>query len=263
MDAPTTDWTGWEFDLYYTKGKEQGTFYNWAKDKVNATANVTGSEPYPCSKNFYLVYKDSNPVPPPVQTTPEKPTNDTVKDLLEDAVTVHCINTDANHADATYNLLDESFNVGEVQRSEEVGYTVAVTIQAEQYVAKYNEKLTGHILDDEESKIITLTYNSETKSWGTPSSASVTFDVKCKTSGEIDPPTGPSEEQIKELLLGEAVCVDCTTTTNHEDKYYSYNGDFTSSIVDTKCMVTLTELDEQAYIEKYNIAYSGHEKSEY
>ncbi len=151
------------------------------------------------------------------------------------------------------------------RESEEAGYTVAVTIQAEKYVAKYNEDLTGHTLDGEESKIITLTYNSETKSWGTPSPASVTFNVRCETSGEIDPPTdGPSEAQIKELLLGEAVCVDCTTTNaGHEDKYYSYNGDFTSSIVDTKCMVTLTELDEQAYIEKYNIAYSGHEKSEY
>ena len=75
VDAPTTDWTGWEFDLYYTKGKEQGTFYNWAKDKVNATANVTGSEPYPCSKNFYLVYKDSNP-------TPQKPSGEDVESLL-------------------------------------------------------------------------------------------------------------------------------------------------------------------------------------
>ena len=61
VDAATTDWTGWEFDSYYTKGQEQKPFYNWSRDKVNATANVTGSEPYPCSKNFYLVYKDTTP----------------------------------------------------------------------------------------------------------------------------------------------------------------------------------------------------------
>lgn len=193
VGAPTTDWTGWEFDLYYMKGKEQGTFYNWAKDKVNATANVTGSEPYPCSKNFYLVYRDSNPTPPPQPTTPEKPTDDTVRELLKNAVTVHCINADANHADVTYDLLDKSFTVGEVQENAEARYTVAVTIQAEKYVAKYNENLTEHnTLDGEESKIITLTYNSKTKSWGTPSPASVTFNVRCETSGEIDPPTdGP------------------------------------------------------------------------
>lgn len=57
----TKDWTGWQFASYYTKGKDQTTFRNFTRDKVNATANVTGSEPYPCSKNFYLVYKDSNP----------------------------------------------------------------------------------------------------------------------------------------------------------------------------------------------------------
>ena len=60
VGASTTDWTGWEFDSYYTKGKEYATFYNWTSSRVNATANVTGSEPYPCSKNFYLVYKDVN-----------------------------------------------------------------------------------------------------------------------------------------------------------------------------------------------------------
>ena len=57
----TKDWTGWQFDSYYTKGKDNKTFYNWTKDTVNATANVTGSEPYPCSKNFYLVYKEAAP----------------------------------------------------------------------------------------------------------------------------------------------------------------------------------------------------------
>lgn len=213
---------------------------------------------------FNVACEAGNPQPP-TPTIPEKPTGDAVKGLLKNAVTVDCINTDANHADATYNLLDESFTVGKVQGSAEAGYTVAVTIQAEKYVAKYNEDLTGHTLDGEESKIITLTYNSETKSWGTPSPASVTFNVRCETSGEIDPPTdGPSGDQILELLSGKAVCVDCiTTNAGHEDKYYSYNGNFTSSIVGTKCMVTLIELDEQAYIEQYNTAYSGHEKSEY
>ena len=56
VGASTTDWTGWKFDSYYTKGKENATFYNWTSSRVNATANVTGSEPYPCSKNFARVY---------------------------------------------------------------------------------------------------------------------------------------------------------------------------------------------------------------
>lgn len=57
----TKDWTGWQFASYYTKGQDQNIFNSLTSSTVNATANVTGSEPYPCSKNFYLVYKDSNP----------------------------------------------------------------------------------------------------------------------------------------------------------------------------------------------------------
>ena len=57
----TKDWTGWQFASYYTKGQDQNIFNSFTSSTVNATANVTGSEPYPCSKNFYLVYKDSNP----------------------------------------------------------------------------------------------------------------------------------------------------------------------------------------------------------
>lgn len=57
----TTDWTGWQFNGYYEKGKDKATFYDWTREQVNATANVTGSEPYPCSKNFYLVYKEAAP----------------------------------------------------------------------------------------------------------------------------------------------------------------------------------------------------------
>ena len=57
----TKDWTGWQFASYYTKGQDQNIFNSFTSSTVNATANVNGSEPYPCSKNFYLVYKDSNP----------------------------------------------------------------------------------------------------------------------------------------------------------------------------------------------------------
>ena len=56
-----TDWTGWQFASYYTKGNDNSVFYSFTSSTVNATANVTGTEPYPCSKNFYLVYKNPNP----------------------------------------------------------------------------------------------------------------------------------------------------------------------------------------------------------
>ena len=61
VGVTTTDWTGYQFsETGYQLGQDQGTFYNWKNDTIQAPANVTGSEPYPCSKDFYLVYKDPN-----------------------------------------------------------------------------------------------------------------------------------------------------------------------------------------------------------
>ena len=65
LGLTTTDWTGYSFAAYFNPSAVQGTFYNWTSSTVNATANVTGSEPYPCSKNFYLVYKGAEPDPGP------------------------------------------------------------------------------------------------------------------------------------------------------------------------------------------------------
>ena len=65
LGLTTTDWTGYSFATYFNPNAVQGTFYDWTSSSVNATANVTGSEPYPCSKNFYLVYKGAEPDPGP------------------------------------------------------------------------------------------------------------------------------------------------------------------------------------------------------
>ena len=65
LGLTTTDWTGYSFAAYFSPNAVQGTFYDWTSSTVNATANVTGSEPYPCSKNFYLVYKGAEPDPGP------------------------------------------------------------------------------------------------------------------------------------------------------------------------------------------------------
>ncbi|MFR5072596.1 MAG: isopeptide-forming domain-containing fimbrial protein [Bianqueaceae bacterium] len=57
----TTDWVGWQFNGYYSGGKGSSTFTQYTSSTVNATANVTGSEPYPCSKNMYLIYNEAAP----------------------------------------------------------------------------------------------------------------------------------------------------------------------------------------------------------
>ena len=58
----TTDWVGYQFNGYYSGGKGSATFTAYTSSNVNATANVTGSQPYPCSKNMYLIYSEPEPV---------------------------------------------------------------------------------------------------------------------------------------------------------------------------------------------------------
>jgi uncharacterized repeat protein (TIGR01451 family) len=53
----TSGWVGYEFNGYYSGGSGNATFYDWVSSDVNASANVTGSGDYPCSKNFYLIYE--------------------------------------------------------------------------------------------------------------------------------------------------------------------------------------------------------------
>ena len=57
----TADWVGWQFNGYYSGGRGSSTFTQYTSSTVDATANVTGSEPYPCSKNMYLIYSEAAP----------------------------------------------------------------------------------------------------------------------------------------------------------------------------------------------------------
>ena len=255
VNASTTDWTGWEFDLYYTKGKERKPFFASTRDTVNATANVTGREPYPCSKSFYLVYKDSTP-PAPVK--PDAPNDEKIQEILgENAVEVECTATTTTHTPKTksYGLLAGSYNVGTVQGDASTGYTVEVTVKSANYVSDF-DRITGNThTPANESKHITLKYNSTNKTWSVDpaSQKPIKFDVVCEETPA--PSTEPKIDQdtIKTLLLGKAVCVDCTTDENHADQYYEYEDDFEcTNVQNGECIVTLVDIDEDAYIQKYS-----------
>ena len=255
VNASTKDWTGWEFDSYYTKGKEQNTFFSSIRNTVNATANVTGSEPYPCSKNFYLVYKDSTP-PAPVK--PDAPKENEISKILgENAVEVECIETMATHTQKTktYGLLAGSYTGGPVQGDANTGYTVEVTVKSAIYVSDF-DTITGKThTPANESKNITLKYNSTSKTWSVDpaSQKPVKFKVACKETPAPSDEPEIDQDTIKNLLLGKAVCVDCTTDANHEDQYYAYENEFEcTNVQNGECIVTLVSIDEGAYIKKYS-----------
>ncbi len=255
VNASTTDWTGWEFDSYYTKGQEQQTFTAFTSSKVNATANVTGHEPYPCSKNFYLVYKDSTP-PAPVK--PDAPKENEIPEILgENTVEVKCTETMATHTPKTmtYGLLAGSYTVGTVQGDASIGYTVEVTVKSANYVSDFDTITGKPHTPANESKNITLKYNSTSKTWSVDpaSQKPIKFDVVCKETPAPSDEPEIDQGTIETLLLGKAVCVDCTTDAIHEDQYYAYEDEFTrTNVRNGECIVTLVSINEDAYIKKYS-----------
>ena len=173
----------------------------WSLNKSGTTACNKGS-------TIYLVAKNPNPTP----VKPDKPSDPAVMDLLKgNVVKVHCTNTAASHADATYPLMAGSFTVGDVQGSSG-NYTCVVTVQAAQYVTAYGN---GHTLAgaNESPKTITLKYNETTKTWERPSSLPITFNVACDNAV---PPVAPSEAEVAAMDIW--VTVICTKNhANHPD----------------------------------------------
>ena len=122
------------------------------------------------------VAKTELPITFHVECPPEKPTYDDLKELGIDAK-VHCATTTA-HTDATYALIESTYEISDPERKG-TAYTCILTVNAKDYVAKYNaeENVGPHTLDDRDSKTIELTWNGE--KW-TAAETSVTFNVKCE-----------------------------------------------------------------------------------
>ena len=122
------------------------------------------------------VAKTELPITFHVECPPEKPTYDELKGLGINAK-VDCTTTTA-HNDKPYTLIEDTYNVSDPERKG-TAYTCILTVNAKDYVAKYNaeENVGPHTLDDRDSKTIELTWNGE--KW-TAAETSVTFNVKCE-----------------------------------------------------------------------------------
>lgn len=122
------------------------------------------------------VAKTELPITFHVECPPEKPTYDELKGLGINAK-VDCATTTA-HNGKSYTLIEDTYNVSDPERKG-TAYTCILTVNAKDYVAKYNaeENVGPHTLDDRDSKTIELTWNGE--KW-TAAETSVTFNVKCE-----------------------------------------------------------------------------------
>ena len=155
-----------------------------------------------------------------INAPPEKPSDDDLDvdpdepgdtGLLESAVKVTCTNTDAEHNAQTFDLLPDSFIIGDVVYTTE-GYTCTVTVNAGAYVTAYSNSTENgtHELAEGESdtKTIKLVYSDN--SWTVPTGATpVNFNVTCDAEGPGEPtvPEKPGEVDLGKL----SVTLDCVT----------------------------------------------------
>lgn len=138
---------------------------------------------------------------------PDKPTLEKIDELLPDTlVSVDCI-TDENHADQTYNLIENAITIGDVEGDADKGYTSTVTFAAKGYVDQYSTDMKkDHTLADgqpTEHKLV-FVWDAANQKWQ-PSIGTATplvFQVECDTTTEpgtdepgTEDPENPDDEK--------------------------------------------------------------------
>lgn len=113
-------------------------------------------------------------------------------------------------------LKDDSFTVGDVNSSGDIP-TCDITVNAQPYVEDYNTKYTGHTLStaDYTPKVITLEYDSSTRTWSPKTPLPIIFNVVCDTAPSVP------EQATKDDVLGAniKVTIVCDNTdVNHGSK---------------------------------------------
>ena len=185
---------------------------------------------------------------------PQKPSNNDIPDIVgSGAVKVECVTYGSGHGVETYELIAGSYDVGKVEGDATTGYTCKITVHAEEYVNKYNNKYTttNHRLKkaNESSKVITLKY--ENNAWTVLSGKSVTFEVEC-TPIHTD---RPSDDTVKSLIGN--VEVECSNKEEHTEKEYELiSGSYSiGDVAENECVITIAATE---YVKKYNDEIAGH-----
>ncbi|WP_071442494.1 hypothetical protein [Traorella massiliensis] len=169
------------------------------------------------------------------------------------AVVVDCINN-LEHESSNYGLIADTFTIGQLEGNSATGYTTKVIItQPSEYVNRYNQVNGEHTRVDSDVKVITLKWevvNGESQ-WKAVGSA--TYDVICD-QGE-DKPEKPDQPTVEELLLDNAVKIDCVNTeADHDDKVYGLKDGYTIGDVYTKDNIYYVDVTVEAdvYVEAYS-----------
>ena len=193
----------------------------------------------------------------PEEETPTKPDDTWIANNI--AVNVKCL-LNETHSLKQYNL-EKYTSISDVTKDAE-GYFFTITIDANDYVARYNSDVEStHSLDGSETLTVTVRYTEKDKNDGywVANPRSVTIIVKCD-SGTTEPEK-PDEETVIDLLGNEAVLVQCDVAdSGHAPRDYPLlSGTFT--IGDVENNTVKVTVDSEKYLTDYNL-YSGKEHSE-
>ena len=124
--------------------------------------------------------KCDNTQPPtdkPEKPEPENTSKPVVGLTGVDVVNVKCT-TNTDHAKQAYQLIADSYKVGDVQGDKENGYICEITVKPEKYVEAYNTEYPEHTLDPE-SQPGKIKLEWDGSKWKVDSGVPVVFDVKC------------------------------------------------------------------------------------
>lgn len=166
-------------DIYVTKEYTEddiidGKLSNTAK--IAAGANTTLEGPSSSSAD----------VPAEEEETKPDISSDTVKNILENVVKIDCTNEKANHADKLYDLIDDSYTIGTVEKdAESEEYTVDITVNSDKYVSQYNTDMSKeHTLspEDQPAGTVVLIYDKTASNWKVKEDGQipVVFTVICE-----------------------------------------------------------------------------------
>ena len=209
---------------------------------------------------------------PPAKPDPRPSVTPTIDGLTGvEVVEVKCITKNSGHAEKSYQLIADSYEVGDVKGDAASGYTCDITVEPEKYVKAYNTEYSGHTLETEgQIGTIKLVWDNQKWKLATPSGVPVVFDVKCETQEPpTDKPERPEPENTSkpfiELTGEEAVKVQCTNDkANHADKSYGlmHDGYAVGEVSGDKekgytCEITVKP---EKYVDQYNLDIEGGHK---
>lgn len=122
---------------------------------------------------------EESPVEFQATCKPDAPTPEEVDKLnLKGVALVACQNTSADHEMETYDLLKDSYTIGEVYLADDNTYRVNLTLSPDKYVSAY-DNTTGAVHTGANAGVITLKYANG--AWECDGKGMVMFQVQCST----------------------------------------------------------------------------------